>query len=99
MIAAAVKYFALWGVGHAYTLDAYPEEFRPYAASWQKERQLFAGPFDDRREALKLALERCYALRHDGRVRKRKRPQPMVIGNEGDMKALDDLVMKVLKSR
>lgn len=93
------KYFALWGVNHAQTLDAYPEEFRPYTAEWRRERQLFAGPFDDRREALKLALERCYALRDDGKPRKRKRPQPLVVGNEGDLEALEELITKVLRSR
>jgi hypothetical protein len=94
-----IYYFALWGKDHAHTLDAYPDEIVPYTAEWRRERQLFAGPFDDEKVALKMALERCYELRNDGKYRKRKRPQPLVAGQESYLSELDDLVTKVLKSR
>jgi hypothetical protein len=94
-----IKYFALWGKDHAHTLDAYPNEIVPYTNDWKKRRQLFAGPFDDQTEALKLALERCYDLRNDGKFRKRKRRQPFVCGHAPGLDELGDLVLKVLKSR
>jgi len=98
---AQVQFFALWGKDHAYALDAYPNEFGPYIAEWNRARQQFMGPFTDAHEALKIALNRCYDLRNDGKKRKRKRRQPWIVVQTWPTKPsaeLMQLVEKVLLS-